>query len=162
MLLALLSVAAATPITIAQYGGHYFIPYYNHMQQMQQQIQQIERSDNYPAATESGGYGSDLTGGENHDFSSDNSASHVHPSSSGFDGGHEDYSSFDFSKLHGGDDGSHGGGYIDHGDNYVHSVPVSEHVEVTKPIAVPVYKDIGTFIKIIRIKLDHCNYHQIF
>ncbi|XP_011301106.1 protein SEY1 [Fopius arisanus] len=35
------------------------------------------------------------------------------------------------------------GGHDFHVDNHVHSVPISEHVEVTKPITIPVYKEIG-------------------
>ena len=138
-MISMLSLAAATPITVAQYRGHFYIPFFR-------QLQQIERSDSYPSASENGGYSSEVTGGDHNDFSSDDSQSHIESSNSGFDDGHQDYSSFTgFNNYHGGEDGSHGGGYVDHGDNYVHTFPVSEHVEVTKPVAVPVYKEIGTF-----------------
>lgn len=60
------------------------------------------------------------------------------------DGGHQDYSSFGGYGGHGGDDGGHGIS-LDGGHNFVHSVPISEHVEVTKPIAVPVVKEIGKY-----------------
>lgn len=127
-------MAAAAPITITEFGGRYYLPYFNN-------YQRIERSDSYPAATETGGYGSDITGTESHDYSSDNVGAHVEPSGSGYEG-QQDYSSYsDFGNFNGGNDDSHS--FIDHGNNYVHSVPVSEHVEVTKPIAIPVYKDIG-------------------
>ena len=42
-----------------------------------------------------------------------------------------------------------GGGFEhqeQHVGHYVHSVPVSEHVEVSRPVAVPVYKEIGNSI----------------
>jgi len=67
-------------------------------------------------------------------------------SGDGLDGGHQDFSSSGgFDGGHGGDDGGHGLS-LDSGHNYVQSVPVSEHVEVTKPVAVPVYKHIGNVL----------------
>lgn len=52
----------------------------------------------------------------------------------GYGGSHEAYVS--------GHDGEH---------NHVHTIPVSEHVEVTKPVAVPVYKQIGKILCRLRI-----------
>lgn len=131
-------MAAAYPITITEFAGRYYLPFFNN-------YQKIERSDSYAAATENGDYGGgDVTGTEAHYLSGDNTGVHVEPS--GYEG-QQDYSSYsDFGNYHGGnDDSSHG--FEDHGNNYVHSVPVSEHVEVTKPIAIPVYKDIGKLRK---------------
>lgn len=67
----------------------------------------------------------------------------------GFDeGAGQNYASFENFGGHdnGGGHGDEGAGHgvnLGGGDSYVHSVPVSEHVEVTRPVAVPVYKEIG-------------------
>ena len=51
--------------------------------------------------------------------------------------GHQDVSSYDDY----GNENSH----LGQNYNFEQTIPVSRHIEVTKPIAVPVYKDIGKF-----------------
>lgn len=51
---------------------------------------------------------------------------------------HQDLSSY--GGFGGGHLGGHGGGWE---QQYAHAVPISEHVEVSKPVAVPIYKNIG-------------------
>ncbi|XP_034951543.1 uncharacterized protein [Chelonus insularis] len=141
LIVSIISGTCAAPITVLftdQYGRHFAMPFYG-------QQTPIERSDNLQAqATEynSGSYGHQYEGG-------------FEPSSGHIGGDHQDYSTYkafdhasheDNSQLHedfdhGNQEGLHGDGFS--GDNHVHSVPVSEHVEVTKPVAVPVYKEIG-------------------
>lgn len=160
-----MSLAAATPVIVNQDAGHY-------MQLFGADQYAIDRSDQQVASTSGnggdygGGYGGSYGGGygggyggsdlgDGHgggSFDSVGSAGGHIESSGGFEGGHQDYSSgFDsghgggFDAGHGGDDGGHGIS-LDGGHNYVHSVPVSEHVEVTKPVAVPVYKHIGNVL----------------
>lgn len=137
----LLSMVAASPITITEFQGRYYLPFFNN-------YPNIERSDSYAAASETEGYNDDITTGTDpHYLSGDNSGGHIETSGSGYEGQH-DYSSYtDYGNYHGSNSNPHG--LEDHGNNYVHSVPVSEHVEVTKPIAIPVYKDIGTLQKAI-------------
>ncbi|XP_063976434.1 E3 ubiquitin-protein ligase RNF12-B-like [Diachasmimorpha longicaudata] len=66
-------------------------------------------------------------GDSQHDYSQYGQFTHDTQDSNHFSsGGHEDIGGHDF-----------------HVDNHIHSVPISEHVEVTKPITVPVYKEIG-------------------
>lgn len=147
MLFSLVSLAAAKPV-IVQDAGHYmmhiFAPY------------PIDRSDQESVATSGGsGYGGgygDFSSGHGGGGGFDGGAGgHLESSGGQFDGGHQDFSSIGgghgggFDGGYGGDDGGHGGHGIslDGGHNHVHSVPVSEHIEVTKPVAVPVYKHVG-------------------
>lgn len=133
-----------------QDGRHY-------MMQIFQIQDAIDRSDQATSGTSGSGYdggyggsygssyggsygGSDYGGGQGGGGFSGGSSGHLE-SSSGLDSGHQDFSSGGGYEA-GSDEGSHGIS-LDSGHNYVHSVPVSEHVEVTKPIAVPVYKHIG-------------------
>lgn len=64
--------------------------------------------------------------------------------------------------------GSYGGGGYDHGlhgghvqHHYAPAVPVSEHIEVTKPIPIPVVKNVGKFrssIIVPKLTLSRSNY----
>lgn len=142
-----MSLAAAAPIIVDQDGRHY-------MMQIFKIQPTIDRSDQEISGTSGSGYdsnygssyggsysGSDYGSSHGGDFSAGTSE-HLE-SSSGLDSGHQDFSSGGgYDGGHGSDDGSHGIS-LDSGHNYVHSVPVSEHVEVTKPVAIPVYKHIG-------------------
>lgn len=143
-----MSLAAAAPVIVDQDGRHY-------MMQIFRIQHTIDRSDQEISGTSGSGYdggygnsyggsygGSDYGGGHGDGGFSASSSGHLE-SSSGLDSGHQDFSSGGgYDAGHGSDDGSHGIS-LDSGHNYVHSVPVSEHVEVTKPVAVPVYKHIG-------------------
>lgn len=143
VLLSLVSLAAAAPINVGQDNGHYIMQIFR--------IQPaIDRSDQEISGTSGsggyGGYGGGDYGGGHEEGGFDASASGHLESSGGLDGGHQDFSSGGgFDGGHGGDDSGHGIS-LDGGHNYVHSVPVSEHVEVTKPIAIPVYKHIGNVL----------------
>lgn len=136
VLLSLVSLAAATPVIVNQEEPFTTMQLYAHFA--------IDRSDQDISDTSGygGGYGGGDYGGHGGSGYDASSGGHLE-SSGGFDGGHQDFSSGggDFGG-HGGDDGGHGIS-LDAGQNYVHSVPVSEHVEVTKPVAIPVYKHIG-------------------
>ncbi|XP_043466218.1 uncharacterized protein LOC122501052 [Leptopilina heterotoma] len=144
----LVSMVAASPITITEFQGRYYLPFFNN-------YQNIERSDSYAAATETEGYNDDVTGTDPHYFSGENSGGQIETSGGGGYEGQHDYSSYaDYGNYHGSNGNPHG--LEDHGNNYVHSVPVSEHVEVTKPIAIPVYKDIGIPVpQPVKINVPH-------
>lgn len=149
VLLSLLSLATAVPVFVTQddmnYMMHIFGAYYP-----------IDRSDQEGVSTSSGGNygtsgyaGGDL-GGSYGDGGLDNgSGGHLESSGDQYNGGHQDrftpisssYTS-GFDAGHGGDDGGHAVS-LEGNHNYVHSVPISEHIEVTKPVAVPVYKHVG-------------------
>lgn len=82
------------------------------------------------------------------------------PSSANFQDSQPDYSQYG-NFNHESQEGNHfsqigqDDGHDFHGDNnHVHSVPISEHVEVTKPISVPVYKEIGKVIQIVLVFLN--------
>jgi len=151
VLLSLVSLAVARPTIVNQDEGHH-VPYMLHMFSAEHAI---DRSDQEIASTSGGGgYGGSYGGGYGGSYGGGDfgghggggfdggSGGHLE-SSGGLEGGHQDFSSGGgFDGGHGGDDGGHGLS-LDGGHNYVHSVPVSEHVEVTKPVAVPVYKHIG-------------------
>ncbi|XP_043287855.1 uncharacterized protein [Venturia canescens] len=48
----------------------------------------------------------------------------------------------------------HGGGWEQH--QHAHAYPISQHVEVTKPVAIPVYKNIGVPVaQPVAIKVPH-------
>lgn len=159
-LLSLVSLAAATPVIVNQDGGHYMLQLFSGQYGIDRSDQEISgTSGSGYGGGYGGGYGDGYGGGDLGDghggggFDSAASAGGHLESGGGFDGGHQDYSSgggFDaghgggFDAGHGGD-GGHGIS-LDGGHNYVHSVPVSEHVEVTKPVAVPVYKHIGNVL----------------
>lgn len=132
---------------VNQDGGYYTLQLFN--------VQHaIDRSDQEIAGTSGGsgyggGYGGSYGGGYGggdfggHSGGGYDGGSSGLESSGGLDGGHQDFSSGGgFDGGQGGDDGGHGIS-LDSGHNYVHSVPVSEHVEVTKPVAIPVYKHVG-------------------
>lgn len=156
VLLSLVSLAAATPVIVNQDDGHYMVQIFGNPYP-------IDRSDQESVGTSGGGgYGGGYGGGDfggghgGGDFGGGHggggfdggSGGHLEASGGQFDGGHQDFSSIGgghgggFDGGYGGDDGGHGVS-LDSGHNHVHSVPVSEHVEVTKPVAVPVYKHIG-------------------
>lgn len=150
VLLSLVSLVTATPVIVDQDGRHYTMQIFK--------IQDaIDRSDQAVSGTSGsgydGGYGGSYGGGYGgsyggSDYGGDHGSGGFSPSSSGhlessngFESSHQDFSSGGGYDA-GGDDSSHGIS-LDSGHNYVHSVPVSEHIEVTKPVAVPVYKHIG-------------------
>lgn len=152
VLLSLVSLATAAPVIVDQNDGQHY-----YMLQLFTAQDAIDRSDQQIAGTssDSGGYGGsyggssygggygggDFGGGQGGGFDG-GTGGHLE-SSGGYDGGHDFSSSGGgFEGSHGGDDGGQGLS-LDGGHNYVHSVPVSEHVEVTKPVAVPVYKHVG-------------------
>lgn len=150
ILLSLMSMAAAMPTIVSQDDGRYMLQLFSSQHA-------IDRSDQDISGTSgSGGYGGGYGGGDygssggfggGHEGGGFDASAGGHlESSGGFDGGHQDFSSGGgFDGGHGGDDSGHGIS-LDGGQNYVHSVPVSEHVEVTKPVAIPVYKHIGNVI----------------
>ena len=39
----------------------------------------------------------------------------------------------------------HGWNQIHQEDHHAHAIPIGEHIEVTKPVIVPVYKNIGKY-----------------
>ncbi|KAK0084387.1 hypothetical protein PV325_007115 [Microctonus aethiopoides] len=149
----LMTWTVGSPITFMladQYGRHYMIPYNN-----QDYYKPVERSDH--VTTHDDDYGGHSQGGfqpstGDHYGSSDQQE---YPSSfSGYE--YNSQPSYD-QGVHGGYDYSeHQSGGDVHGDNHVHSVPVSEHVEVTKPVAVPVYKEIGVPVaQPVKIHIPH-------
>lgn len=148
-----MSLATATPVIVNQDAGHYMTQFFSGhyaIDRSDQEIASTSGSSGY-GGSYGGGYGGgygdgDLGGGHGGgSFDAGSTGGHLE-SGGGLDGGHQDFSSGGgFDGGHGGDDGGHGLS-LDSGHNYVQSVPVSEHVEVTKPIAVPVYKHIGNVL----------------
>jgi len=148
------SLAAAAPIIVDQDGRHYMMQIFKIQPTIDRSDQEISGTSGsgYDSSSYGGSYGSSYGGsyggsdyGSDHggDFSG-GSSGHLE-SSSGLDSSHQDFSSGGgYDSGHGSDDGGHGIS-LDSGHNYVHSVPVSEHVEVTKPVAIPVYKHIGEY-----------------
>lgn len=114
-----MALASATPIMVHDYTGNYFMPLIG-------SLHQVDRSDERQ-------FRNDYTSDHGYNVAESNAAELQ--SSDAYNTGHQDVSSY----------GDYGGGQSDLGGiyNYQHTIPVSEHVEVTKPIAVPVYKDIG-------------------
>lgn len=161
----MLSLTTANPIIVPDFHGQIYFPFfraqqYNQQQQFDQQPQDqaVERSDqesqqqNY--SSDYGGYSGAYDGQEN--SQPQNDVAHENESQGNHDFGEQhqqhDYSAFaDFNggsghEVENNPEGRHDSGYEpqhDHQPHYVHSVPVSEHVEVTRPVAVPVYKEIG-------------------
>ena len=158
MLLSLVSLAASAPVIVHQ-DQNQFQP------QLYGGFQPVERSDQDGLGTSSGGsYGSDFGGNYGGgDYSGGGTGGEYGGSYGGggdFGGGHSgglegssgghleaggDHLSSDYSSLGGGyEGGDESGVSLDGGHSVVHSVPVSEHVEVTKPVPVKVIKHIGT------------------
>ena len=150
-----MSFAASAPVIVHQ-DENQFHP------QLYGGFQPVERSDQESLGTSSGGsYGGDFggsygggdyggggTGGEYGGGGGDFGGSHG-GGLEGSSGGHlesgGDHFSSDYSSLGGGyEGGDESGVSLDGGHSVVHSVPVSEHVEVTKPVPVKVIKHIGT------------------
>lgn len=148
--LSLMSLAAAMPVIVDQDGKHYMMQIFSiqhAIDRSDQEISGTSGSGGYDGGYGSSSYGSGYGGsdyGSSYGGGGYSASSSAHLDSSGdLDSSHQDFSSGGgYDAGHGGDDGSQGIS-LDGGHNYVHSVPVSEHVEVTKPVAVPVYKHIG-------------------
>ncbi|KAL2723037.1 glycine-rich protein DC91-like [Vespula maculifrons] len=138
VLLSLLSLAAAAPVIVDQRYNH------EDLMRIVRHLQNIKRSDHesFGSSGDGGSYGGGDYSGGHGGGGFEASAGQFESGGGHLDGGHQDYSSFGGYGGHGGDEGSHGIS-LDGGHNFVHSVPVSEHVEVTKPVAVPVVKEIG-------------------
>lgn len=107
------------------------------------QWSQIERSDQTTQATSPEGY-------NNNDYGNNNQGG-FQPSLSNLDNENtNDYNNYD---NYNHDSSSSSYGSYDNNnqnlesgqasDNHIHTIPVSEHVQVTKPVVVPVYKNIG-------------------
>ena len=110
----------------------------------------ISRSDHegLAASEESNDYGTSGVGNNDGDYGGQQhqqngyEQSGFQPSTGhSFGGEHQQQDYSQFTGFDHGQQGDHDGGFgghVDVGHNYVH-----EHVEVTKPVAVPVYKEIG-------------------
>lgn len=155
-------------------------PYPYYQPQQYQYYQGVDRADHEPQHQQTysapdfsgGGYGSYDNHDNGNNIGHEDASSHQSSSSSHDFGDHQqqqqqpDYSAFtDFNSGAGGHEhdenfeGRHDEGGFEHQQHgggqphYVHSVPVSEHVEVTKPVAVPVYKEIGNSKGVLSISL---------
>jgi len=141
------SLSAATPVFVGE-DGQYVMQVFSIQPAIDRSDQEISGTSGSSGYGGSGYGGGDYGGGHEGGGFDAGAGGHLQ-SSGGFDGGHQDFSSGGgFDGGHGGDDSGHGIA-LDGGHNYVHSVPVSEHVEVTKPVAVPVYKHIGNILFIL-------------
>lgn len=158
MLLSLVSLAAAAPVIVQQEEREY---------QLHGGFKPIERSDQEGlGSSASGSYGGDYGGGYGGgeygggEYGGGYSGGYGGGYGGGeFGGGHGgglegssgghleasggDHLGSDYSSLGGGYEGGDEGVSLDGGHSVVQSVPVSEHVEVTKPIPVKVVKHIG-------------------
>ena len=155
VLLSLVSLAASAPVIVQDHHQHF-------QPQLHGGFHPLERSDQESLATSSGSYGGGGdyggAGGEYGGGYGGGDFGHEAEFGGGHGGGFEGSSGghlevggehSDYSSLGGG-----GGGHLEGGDeggvsldgghhSVVQSVPVSEHVEVTKPVPVKVVKHIG-------------------
>ncbi|XP_066585108.1 uncharacterized protein [Prorops nasuta] len=148
-LLSLVSLVSAVPIIVDQSGNQYYIQAFRHFPYA------IERSDQDSLATADSEVGHESDYGAEQGGGIESTGAHFQSTIHQYQGGQHDFSPSTYGGGYGEDSGSHGISF-ENEHNTVHSVPVSEHVEVTKPIPVPVYKEIGIPVpQPVKINIPH-------